>query len=84
MGKIWLSMDSVCICILLLTLGPGTIFSIGNSQKTPSLTSSKRDKKVDVIFYTEHYRRLQGLGMDRWAESAAECSQFPFLAISFY
>lgn len=83
MAKLWLSVGSGCLCILLLTLGPGPIFSIGNSQKTPSLISSKRDRKVDVIFYTEHSRKLQGLGMNRWAKNTAEFSQFPLLAIKF-
>lgn len=85
MAKLWLNVDSGYLCSVLPTLGPGPIFSIGNSQKTPSLISSKRDKKVDaVIFYTEHYRKLQVLGVDRWAKDTAEFSQFPFLAISFY
>lgn len=84
MAKLWLIVDSGCLCILLLTLRPGPVFSIGNSQKTPSLISSKRDRKADVIFYTEHHRKLQGLGINRWAKDTAEFSQFPFLAISFY
>lgn len=85
MAKLWLGGDSGCLCTALRTLGPGPIFSIGNSQKIPSLISSKRDKKVDaVIFYTEHCRKLQGLGVDGWAKDTAEFSQFPFLAISFF
>lgn len=87
MAKLWLNVDSGYLCTVLPTLGPGPIFSIGNSQKTPSLISSKRDKKVDaVIFYTEHYRKLQVLGWidgQKTLQNLANSPSWLFLFIKF-
>jgi len=35
MAKLWLGVDSRCVCTVLPTMGPGPISSVGSSQKRP-------------------------------------------------
>lgn len=56
-GKVWLSVDAGCLCSLLPTLGPGPIFSIGNSQKIPPL--DRFEKRPETICCYFLYWTLQ-------------------------